>query len=123
MIKATKEKTTVIKRKYGFVTESKKLLDKLPQYMRFVGKPEVLSESFFDKKLRSTDENLVQGNTLTKEEMQSMILEALVLEPSEIRVGLFAIKIDKISKNEFKMLRKVFPFNEYTLVKNRLKAR
>ena len=123
MIKANKEKTTVLKRKYGFVTESKKLLDKLPQYMRYVGKPEVLSESFFDTKLRSSDGNLLQGNTLTKEEMQSMILEALVLEPSELRVGLFAIQIDKISKNEFKLLRKVFPFNEYTLVKNRLKAR
>ena len=68
-MKANKEKTTVLKRKYGFVTESKKLLDKLPQYMRYVGKPEVLSESFFDTKLRSSDENLVQGNTLTKEEM------------------------------------------------------
>ena len=55
--------------------------------------------------------------------MQSMIPEALVLEPGEIRVGLFAIQIDKISKNEFKLLRKVFPFHEYTLVKNRLKAR
>ena len=55
--------------------------------------------------------------------MQSMIPDTLVLEPGEVRVGLFAIQIDKISKNEFKLLRKVFPFNEYTLVKNRLKAR
>ena len=28
--------------KYGFINESKKLLDKLPQSMRYVGKPELL---------------------------------------------------------------------------------
>ena len=54
-MKQDKEISTALKRKYGFVTESKKLLDKLPQYMRFVGKPEVLSESFFEEKLKSSD--------------------------------------------------------------------
>ena len=58
---------TTIKRKYGFIAESKKLLDKLPQSMRYVGKPEVLSESFIETKLMSSDEDFTQGNTITKE--------------------------------------------------------
>ena len=59
--------STALKRKYGFVTESKKLLDKLPEYMRYVGKPEVLSESYLDTKLSNSEENLIKGNTITKE--------------------------------------------------------
>ena len=56
-----------MKRKYGFITESKKLLDKLPQFMRFVGKPEVFSESFIESKLMNYDEDSKKGNMITKE--------------------------------------------------------
>ena len=66
-MKVVKEMSTALKRKYGFVTESKKLLDKLPEHMRYVGKPEVLSESFIETKIMSSDEDFTQGNTITKE--------------------------------------------------------
>ena len=66
-MKVNKEISTALKRKYGFVTESKKLLDKLPEHMRYVGKPEVLNESYLDTKLNNQEENLMKGSTITKE--------------------------------------------------------
>ena len=39
--------------KYNFVNESRKLLEKLPSSMRFVGKPELLSDTFLESKLDS----------------------------------------------------------------------
>ena len=66
-MKVVKEMSTALKRKYGFVTESKKLLDNLPEHMRYIGKPEVLSESYLDTKLNNSEANLMKGNTITKE--------------------------------------------------------
>ena len=56
-----------LKQKYAFITESKKLLDKLPQNMRYVGKPEVLSDTFLETKLGNSDEGFRQGNSITNE--------------------------------------------------------
>ena len=43
----------MLRLKYNFVNESRKLLEKLPSSMRFVGKPELLSDTFLESKLDS----------------------------------------------------------------------
>ena len=87
--------------------------------MRFIGKPEVLSDTF----LTQTAGGSRKGAVLTDEDVQSLLPTTLVLEPGEARLGLFAIRLDQFDLSEMKKLRKVFPRFEYTLMKNKLRAR
>ena len=45
------------------------------------------------------------------------------LGQSEVRVGLFAIEINKISLKKFSLVRKFVPKREYSLFKNRMSSR
>ena len=56
--------------KYGFINESKKLLDKLPQSMRYVGKPELLSDTFIETKLDSIEDDKSETTSLTSRDLQ-----------------------------------------------------
>ena len=88
--------------------------------MRFVGKPEVLRDTF----LLETGKDFRQGTSmLTDEDMQSLVPKTLVLEAGETRVGLFAIRLDQLPLSELAKLRKVFPPCEYRTIKNRFRAR
>ena len=51
--------------KYNFVNESRKLLEKLPSSMRFVGKPELLSDTFLESKLDSIVADSSNDTSLT----------------------------------------------------------
>ena len=77
--------------------------------MRFVGKPEVLSDTF----LSQTSIGYREGAVLTDKDIQSLLPTELVLEPNETRLGLFAIQLDHLNMSELKKLRKVFPAREY----------
>ena len=77
--------------------------------MRFIGKPEVLSDSFFSQ----PGEDFRQGAVLSNEEVQSLLPTELVLEPGETKLGLFAIQLDQCDFSEFSKMRKVFPRHEY----------
>ena len=94
----------------------KKLLDHLPTSMRFVGKTEVLNDSFLQKQIDSKEALSSDTKHLSDEELQSLLAEDFVLKPNETRVGLFAVKLDDMKLETFTSLRKVFPCKEYRLV-------
>ena len=101
----------------------KKLLDHLPDGMRYAGKIEVLNDSFLQQQLES-NETLGDGTKhLNNEELQSLLADDFVFKQNETRVGLFAVKLDDMKLETFTSLRKVFPCKEYRLVLQRLQAR
>ena len=83
----------MLRLKYSFVNESKKFLDKLPQGMRFVGKPELLSDTFLETKLDSIVSKSSRVTTLTTKDIYQLLPDTFILQPGETRVGLFAIKL------------------------------
>ena len=87
--------------------------------MRFIGKPEVLNDAF----LFQIADDTRQGTVLTDEEIQSLLPTDLVLQPGEARLGLFAIRLDLFELSDLKKMRKVFPRHEYSLTKNKMRAR
>ena len=91
----------------------------LPQYMRFIGKPEVLADTF----LLETNIGSGTGAMLTDDDIQPLLQTNLALEPDETRLGLFAIRLDHSNLNELKKMRKAFPARTYNLLKNKLRGR
>ena len=87
------EKKKMLRLKYGFINESKKLIERLPQSMRYVGKPELLSETFLETWLDNIKDNSDKITTLTSKDIQQLLSDNLILQPGEIRVGLFAIRL------------------------------
>ena len=69
--------------------------------MRFVGKPELLSDTFLESKLDSivadsSNETSLTSN-LTSKDLHYLLPETLVLLRGEVRVGLFAIRLKGIT--------------------------
>ena len=68
------ERKKMLRLKYNFVEESRKLLDKLPSCMRFVGKPEILSDTFLETKLASIESDSTNDTSvnscLTRKDLQ-----------------------------------------------------
>ena len=107
-------------RKFNFIIFSKKLIQQqLPQYMRYIGKPEVLADTFLPQAAKDSK----RGAALTDKDIQSLLPTRLVLEPGETRLGLFAIRLDQLNLSEYKKMRKVFPAHEYQSVRNSKRAR
>ena len=88
--------------------------------MRFVGKPEVLSDTFVPQTTKDFSQSTAP---LTNEDIQSLIPKTLILEPGETRVGLFAIRLDQLNQSTLAKMRKAFPPCEYKTIKNRFRAR
>ena len=101
----------------------KKLLDHLPQGMRYAGKPEVLTDSFLQTQLGREEHFTSDSKNLCNEELQALLAETFVVKSDEIRVGLFAVRLDDMKLETFTQLRKAFPCKEYRLVLQRLQAR
>ena len=101
----------------------KKLLDHLPESMRYAGKTEVLHDSFLQNQLLSIEDMSNNTKHLSNEELQSLLADDFVFKQSETRVGLFAVELDDMKLETFTSLRKVFPSKEYRLVLQRLQAR
>ena len=87
------EKKKMLRLKFGFIKESKKLLERLPASMRYVGKPELLSETFFVTWFENIKDNSDKITTLTSRDLRQLLIDDFVLQPGEIRVGLFAIRL------------------------------
>ena len=94
----------------------KKLLDHLPECMRYAGKTEVLADSFLQEKIESREALSSDTKHLSNEELHSLMAEDFILKHNETRVGLFAVKLDDMKLETFTSLRKVFPCKEYRLV-------
>ena len=52
-----------------------------------------------------------------------MMTEAAITPKTEVRVGLFAIQMNKISLKKLSIVRKLVPKKEYSLFKNRMSSR
>ena len=99
----------------------KLLQEDLPDGIRYIGRPQHLSYDFVCHLVSSSKHNTFAGCDTVQNEIAVSKREPL--GQSEVRVGLFAIEINKISLKKFSLVRKFVPKREYSLFKNRMSSR